>query len=1452
MYLIKIIDLFRLTVVVLAASLLWPTAEAQAAFPVTECAADRFGSDLNCTANDVSITGMAVVGETTSCVGGANVTLDLQMTINYANPNRYDIGIFISNDGKSPQFTTPTGAATCDVSALPPFSPFWDLNTNACGDGGGNLSGIHYMSNVTVPCQSLAGAGGNLYIPYVVSWNHQSSGTCDSKLDVVPSGIAKCNSPTVTQGSVAVVVLPTITMTDGKTTIFSGGTTSYTVTITNTTGAVLSGAVFKDPAVNGIAAGSLSCVGVGGSSCPGSSTISAMQGAGITIPDMPVAGSVTFTIGATLTGSPGNTRTNTATVTVGSQSSTASDTDTIVDTIAILPSTQSKNVIAGSVVSYSYTLYNFGVSADTISIVGVSSKGWAVGVSPTPVSVPAGGSTVVTVMVSIPGGATLGDVDVTTITATSGNFPSKTATAAAVTTVATVLTLTPSNTGSGGSGSYVYYTHRVQSNASISKIVSLVPSFTGGTCTNWSYDLFESNKTTALSSPVTLAANGGYKDFVLRVFVSAGAVAGATCTATLTAQDTSTPASTVTVTDVTTVKNLVLYEDPGYNKVQSVYPTGKNVYAKAYGLNPVSNYEYRWYDSAGTEVCLPRQTSTVGATFPSTCAIPVAGPLGTWTVQVWNLTAGTKFLESLFYVGPDHINATYGDANPTVTANAVVNLALHDKNNHVVPFDPLGNLVKGDPANPDGPLKITVTLSGSAQIVSTTLTGAVITGQTVTGKLISTTGTATLTITDSVAETVTVTPGSYNGMLWGSPVRDEPTTVTFDGIVAPHHLEIRHGSGTGLTCASSTLTVRACADAACSSLYTGGVSGTLSASGPPPTVNWDGTTGAGAGFVIPVSSSSETKNVQVATAGTVTFGITVPTPAPSNATTCTFGNNSPTYDNCVFTANTAGFIFSNTTTGNTYTIPAQVSGIATPTLYLRAVQASTSNPAVCTPAIISQTTPVTIGYACNNPASCQPGNLTTINATAIAPAGTGVSLTFDANGSAPITARYDDVGQITLNANKTVTPFGGATAITLNGTSNAFVVKPHHFELSGIQQTAPPNLVNPGAANATDPIFVKAGEQFSVTVTARNFLNAATANYGLETTPESVKLTSTLIAPAGGNNPAVSGTFGAFSGGVATADGVTFLPDGVTLSTPFTWGEVGIITLTPDVTDGNYLEAGNVTGTTSGNVGRFYPKYFETVVTQVSGVPMDCPVGLTCPANYNGAVYSGQEFNLNVTAMNANGGITQNYSTVTGFAKSTALTSWGALGTTTAPTGSGNLGIGIVSAFVAGMVSSANETYIFTSPPTEPTDIYIRAIDTDNVSSLRVNPATSVEGGVKVVSGHVKVSNAYGSEKLALNLTASAQYYTANGWLNSTTDNSTTLTLPASYTVGLGSANVLLTPGTGTLLNGQLNISLTAPDVPGVVTVNPTVPAYLQLIEGTATFGVYKGGGRYIYQRESY
>jgi MSHA biogenesis protein MshQ len=253
---------------------------------------------------------------------------------------------------------------------------------------------------------------------------------------------------------------------------------------------------------------------------------------------------------------------------------------------------------------------------------------------------------------------------------------------------------------------------------------------------------------------------------------------------------------------------------------------------------------------------------------------------------------------------------------------------------------------------------------------------------------------------------------------------------------------------------------------------------------------------------------------------------------------------------------------------------------------------------------------------------------------------------------------------------------------------------------------------------------------------------------------------------------------------------------------------------------------------------------------------------------YSGFVYSGvsstvpgQPFITQIIAENSGNVTTQNYQGA--LARAVTLTTWNALGSTTTSCATcltnGSVASSLFSAGVAltPAVSSASAlSYTFATVPTAPTDIFMRAAETsggDGVTSLLATPANSLEGAVKVVSGRVKVSNAYGSELLPLTLSATAQYYSANGWLNSTTDSITQLTLATSYTVGAGSSAVTLNPASGILAGGLLSIKLGKPSAgAGIATVTPTAPGYLPVIPGTATFGVYKNNNQFIYRRESY
>jgi uncharacterized repeat protein (TIGR01451 family) len=550
---------------------------------------------------------------------------------------------------------------------------------------------------------------------------------------------------------------------------------------------------------------------------------------------------------------------------------------------------------------------------------------------------------------------------------------------------------------------------------------------------------------------------------------------------------------------------------------------------------------------------------------------------------------------------------------------------------------------------------------------------------------------------------------------------------------------------------------------------------------------------------------------------------------------------------------------------NAITWSPQTAGTPQGNIYITAVNASN------VPIQLHATNPTTVnmqfGLSCINPAAnagvqatFDDGTTTktlpscTANGATPATWTSALALSFPATTPSvgPFNFNYSDVGSVEL--------FMRNSAVTTQlGRSQSFVVKPAGFVLSDIRPTSNPSgrcTVSPDSTPACAVVaadtsrFVMAGEAFSATVKAVDSNGNVTPNYGQEAAKESVKLLPNNVVASMVTAPAIGGTFGLFSAGVATGTG-------------FTWDEVGIITLTPKVGDGNYLGAGDVTGTTSGNVGRFYPAYFDTVVTQVAGAPMNCPSGLVCTPVYNGIVYSDQPFGVTVTAKSANlaYGTTLNYNTVTGFARNAALGTIGALGADTVPSGAGALAVSGVTAFVAGVATTATERYTFSTTPTTPTNIYVRASDGDASSKRLIDPTnTSVEGGVTVVSGRIKVANTYGSELLPLSVNVWAQYFNGS-WINNLSDNVTPLGgIAASYAVGTGTTNVRKMPtdvpptASETLSGGKLILKLLSPGSgrSGSVQITPTAPSYLPVASGVATFGVYKGANEFIYLRESY
>ena len=678
----------------------------------------------------------------------------------------------------------------------------------------------------------------------------------------------------------------------------------------------------------------------------------------------------------------------------------------------------------------------------------------------------------------------------------------------------------------------------------------------------------------------------------------------------------------------------------------------------------------------------------------------------------------------------------------------------------------------------------------------------------------------------------------------------------------------------------------------------------LTDGGPgPPNGNWSLISGAGTFTVTGGVNSGTATYTFGATEISVTLGYT-PTGGPAaldvqtssaqslinftESTSCI--NNGNNGFGCDITP-AAGFIVTDVN-GNPIVVPPPVAGqgalLAGQTsgpFYLKAVNKNCGN------LYNNKTRTLEFGMVCVNPLSGTKA-VTLSNAAAPtcnangAPPTWGIvanqkNVLFDANSLSPaMTLIYPDVGQIEV-------PMRDKNKITNTGTTGPFVVKPGGFVLSAIKQTAAPQLVNPAATNAVGAKFVRAGEAFTATVTVTTITGAAAPNFGKETAPttKSVELQPSLVAGLGlVSNPSITGNF------------VPPFVNGAATGINFAWPEVGIITLLPHVLGSDYLGGGDsncdpakpgysatLWCPSSGNVGRFYPDHFDTAVVATATIPMPCPTGLTCPTLFNGFVYSGQSFTTNVYARNVAGGTSVNYSGASGFSKQVTLSAWDALGSTTtqnppATSPGSSVGNGVIAAasFSQGTTAlgtpatptySLPNPYPSATPPPGPTDIYVRADESpggDGVSSLRVS---SVEGGVKVVSGRMKLSNAHGSELLQLPIAATIQYWNGTTYVTSTTDsvssfasgavsftNCQKLSAISTWPTTCPPPPTSVSPASVVFLNGMGNFILAKPGVgkSGSVDMTTSAPSYLPSNKARATFGVYKGANEFIYLRENY
>lgn len=440
-------------------------------------------------------------------------------------------------------------------------------------------------------------------------------------------------------------------------------------------------------------------------------------------------------------------------------------------------------------------------------------------------------------------------------------------------------------------------------------------------------------------------------------------------------------------------------------------------------------------------------------------------------------------------------------------------------------------------------------------------------------------------------------------------LRSNPVGVQID------HFQLDH-SGQALTCNPETVTIKACADAACTTLITDPVTATLSLDPVSISNGWIG------GNTVTFSGGSTTVQLRNNTATAVTIGVSgsVPTTKPFSTTLCKAGAGTPSAAACTLNFADSGFFFD---VPDTYSNQPQ-------TVTIKAVKKSDLTQQ-CVPGFASQSKSIKFWSSYLLPNSNNYNSKMSVNSSVIGTSlgtATPVSLMFDAQGQSSMTVSYPDAGQVQLDVRYDGT--GNEAGLVMLG-ADQFVARP-----VGLCITPPQGVC--AAGNSSCPVFKKAGETFQVDIKAMAWESANDGDIcaGNQTTPNfvlsGIGLGSTLVAPSPGTNA----TLGTTSyNHVAAANSLN--------SVNQTVSEVGVFRMTATPPASGYFTY-TIPSAQSQPVGRFIPADFNLVSGDI--VP-------AC----NAFSYMGQPFGvtLDVRARNLSGGQTQNYTGL--FAKGDAYLS---------------------------------------------------------------------------------------------------------------------------------------------------------------------------------------------------
>ena len=245
--------LYAMVSILMAWSMLGvPQAQAQPtatvnAYTSTTCAGTRFGSKLVCTANDftvgVTFTQPAATA-ISSCKAGQFFNVDIITSVTSNSPDRYDVGLFIGEQGNDP--TQTTTANTCSLGVFPNTPlPFFESSTaNTCGDyrGPGQTSTLQ-ISGVRLLCAPAPGTN-KVAVPYVLAWNNQSVNTCTTST-LTAGTTSKCTGGAAAGIVDGLTVKGYLTLTKATLPTYSTQTFAFTAVAASPTDAALTTTSFS-------------------------------------------------------------------------------------------------------------------------------------------------------------------------------------------------------------------------------------------------------------------------------------------------------------------------------------------------------------------------------------------------------------------------------------------------------------------------------------------------------------------------------------------------------------------------------------------------------------------------------------------------------------------------------------------------------------------------------------------------------------------------------------------------------------------------------------------------------------------------------------------------------------------------------------------------------------------------------------------------------------------------------------------------------------------------------------------------------------------------------------------------------------------------------------------------------------------------------------------------------